>query len=495
MKIFGGILSATTVVLLLLTGNADAADAARCTLAKVVNGYKEGLLRFNAGEFDKALTAWIPLADAGLGPAQRELAIMYWDGKGVTKSQSEAALWAELAFRSGDTAARKLTRDYRAALSNDARGALDQRLGVWKAAGLHCEGTRPLADVKLAEQPLDFPVEFDRTVVADLQQEARDRLPQYIAAALKDDPMARVYLGVIDSFEFHTGGQYHRFVGWVPKPDTNVMRVATNASGDDSPEYTGRWILQQAQRRVYESLPESTYADPVMRVIGGKKVFGSVYPDINNGNFFTMIRQTFDMVDKLPPQVRPYFDIVDEVYYGPMSKHYRSEGTIDAQGAYYNKVLSAEGHRIIFVRRDVLYSSPLYLLQTFVHEGTHAAQDKKAYQALVEAEHVKRQIKGYVDMGQGTSPDAKKLEAKLAELMDYPTRWYRGIESALSPKGRIQDMAFECEATRSEIYAVRAVGAAPDIMNGSGYIRLCPDEQKMVNQWREDLVKTAKAAK
>jgi hypothetical protein len=351
-----------------------------------------------------------------------------------------------------------------------------------------------VADAKTADTPLDFPITFDRRVTPELQEEARQHLPGYIASAIKQDPMARIYLQAIDGFDFHTDTDpYHRFVAWDPKPGVNIMRVATNAALDDSPEYTAKWILQQAQRRVYENLPGSSYADPTMRVIGGKKVYGSVYPDINNGTFFTMIRQAFEMVDKLPPQVRPYFDIIDEIYYGPMSKHYKAEGTIDAKGAYYNKILSAEGHRIIFVRRDVLYSSPLYLLQTFVHEGTHAAQDKKAYQALVEAEHIKRQIKGYSDMGQGSSPEAKALEAKLRDVMDYPTRWYTGIVNPLSKEGRIQDMAFECEATRSEIYAIRGVGGSPDIMKGSGYIRLCPDEQKIISQWRDDIAKSAKA--
>jgi hypothetical protein len=54
-------------------------------------------------------------------------------------------------------------------------------------------------------------------------------------------------------------------------------------------------------------------------------------------------------------------------------------------------------------------------------------------------------------------------------------------------------MVFECEATRSEIYAVRAVGGSPDVMKASGYIRLCPDEQKIISQWRDDIAKTAKA--
>jgi hypothetical protein len=212
--------------------------------------------------------------------------------------------------------------------------------------------------------------------------------------------------------------------------------------------------------------------------MNGMKVYGSVYPDVNNGTYFRLMRQAFDMVEKLPPEAKKYVDIVDEIQYGPISKHYKPEGTIDAQGAYYNKVLSEPGHRIIFARRDMLYSSPLYLLQTLVHEGTHAAQDEKAYQALVEVEKLKKQ------------PGS---EQKINQLMDYPKRWYQGIEG---PGGkRIQDMAFECEATQSEIIAIKAVGGSPDVMDASGYIKLCPEQQKLLVRWRDELGKPAKGAK
>lgn len=462
-----------------------AAEPGRCSLDAIVNGYREGLLRFNSGDHARALTAWSPMADAGLGPAQRQLAIMYNEGKGVAKSAIDAALWAELAFRSGDQHARTLARDTRAALDPASRGALDQRLGVWRAAGLTCTGARIASDPKAAERQLEFGVEFDRRVTEAAQDASRRLLPDIIQAALDQDPSARIYLSIIETFEFHTGGQYHRYVGWHPT-QKGTMRIATNVSMDDSPVHAARAVLLQAKRRMFERLPDSPFADPLMRVMNGKKVFGSVYPDVNNGTYFRLMRQAFDMVEKLPREVRLFVDIVDEIHYGPISKHYKPEGTIDAQGAYYNKALSAEGNRIIFARRDMLYSSPLYLVQTLVHEGAHAAQDQKAYRALVEIEKLKAQQR------KSDQREAKDIEAKIQGLIDYPKRWYQGLETAT---GRIQDMAFECEATEVEIAAVKAIGGLPDVMEASGYIKLCPEAQRKLVQWQEELARAKGARK
>lgn len=455
------------------TGDVHAAEAGRCTLGQISAAYKEGMIRLTAGDYPRALISFSPLADAGLGPAQRQIATMYAQGNGVSKSALDAALWSELAFRSGDAAARRPANEHRAELDAAGRGALDQRLSVWHAGGLVCEGARLRLEPKGAEAPLEFGIEFQRRVTDEDSETARRLLPEIIKSALAQDQMARVYLSVIETFEFHSGGQYHRFVGWHPKKP-GVLRVSTNFAMDDSVEYAAKWILQDAKRKVFDSLPDAQYLDPVMRVIDGKKVYGSVYPDANNGVYFRLMRQAFEMVAKLPADVRKYAEIVDEVYYGPLSKHYKPEGTIDAQGAYYNRVLSDVGHRIIFARRDMLYSSPLYLLQTIVHEGTHAAQDQKAYDTLVEIEKLKRQ---------GVS------EQKINQLMDYPKRWYQGVETAA---GRIQDITFECEATQSEIVAIRAVGGLPDAMDASGYVKLCPDQQRELVRWREEIAKEKK---
>lgn len=458
-----------------------AAASERCSLAQIVATYKEGLTRAAAGDHARALIAFSPLADAGLGPAQRQIALMYAQGKGVSKSPIDAAFWAELGFRSGDATARKLSTGYRADLDAGARGALDQRLGVWRVAGLVCNGARTNVDAKATDAPLEFGVEFQRRVSDDDAATARRILPEIVQLALESEPFARVYLSAIETFEFHTGGQYHRFVGWHPKAP-GTLRVATNVANDDSLQYAAKAVLLEAKRKVYDSLPDSPFADPLMRIMHGMKVYGSVYPDINNGTYFRLMRQAFDMVDKLPRELQRYVDVVNEIHYGPLSKHYKAEGTIDAQGAYYNRSLSDNGHRIIFARRDMLYSSPLYLMQTLVHEGTHALQDQKAYQTLVEVEKLKAQQQKLA----AGSAEARAIEQKIGQLMDYPKRWYQGIETA---SGRIQDIAFECEATENEIASIKVVGGLPETMESSGYLKLCPEAQRQIVRWQDDLAK------
>ena len=79
-------------------------------------------------------------------------------------------------------------------------------------------------------------------------------------------------------------------------------------------------------------------------------------------------------------------------------------------------------------------------------------------------------------------------EQKISQLMDYPKRWYQGIPG---PGGKmIQDMAFECEATESEILAIKAVGGVPETMDASGYIKLCPEQQRLLVRWREEIGKS-----
>ena len=53
--------------------------------------------------------------------------------------------------------------------------------------------------------------------------------------------------------------------------------------------------------------------------------------------------------------------------------------------------------------------------------------------------------------------------------------------------GRIQDITFECEATQNEIKAVKIIGGSPDVMKGSGYLKLCPEAQRQIIKWKEDI--------
>ena len=93
--------------------SAGPAGAEACSSEDIVSGYGQAVALLKAKKYGRALPGLKSLADAGHGPAQRHLAIMLRDGDGLPKSKSGATLWSELAFRSGDKAAKSITRKLR----------------------------------------------------------------------------------------------------------------------------------------------------------------------------------------------------------------------------------------------------------------------------------------------------------------------------------------------------------------------------------------------
>lgn len=468
---------------------AGPALSAPCSSADIAAGYGQTMALLKAKKYGRALPGLKSLADAGHGPAQRHLAIMLRDGDGLPMSKSGAVLWSELAYRSGDKAAKSITRKSRAGLDKISRAVLDVRLKAWRAARLSCDGGKLSAlPVKAGDDGAALIPDMTTGRLVDEQgaQVARRRFPEIIQAALAQDPMARIYLDAVDGYELYTGGRYHRYAGWKNNKSKNIMRVPTNVFNDKSLKYFARMLTLTAKRKLYSQTPDAEFYDPLVRIIGGIKVYGSVYPDIRNGPFFRSMRQAFVLAKQLRPPVTQYIEIIDEIHYNPISKHFNRSGAADAAAAYYNKLLSFEGQRMMFVRRNVLYGSPLFFMQTFVHEGTHAVQDQRAQRYNREVPKLKKCLSKLQERGQGKSPRAERVKRDIDVKFDYVSRWYRGVESN---GRRIADMAFECEATEKEILAIKAVGGSPSVMQASGYLKLCSEAQRMLVQWQNELSK------
>jgi hypothetical protein len=67
--------------------------------------FAEGLAAYDAGDYDSALGAWRPLAEAGDPEAQVALAGLFLDGLGVGADAVEAARWYRRAADRGDPVA------------------------------------------------------------------------------------------------------------------------------------------------------------------------------------------------------------------------------------------------------------------------------------------------------------------------------------------------------------------------------------------------------
>ena len=86
---YGGVLAILLVALTLIAAPARADFAA-------------GKAAYNAGNYDKALAEFLPLARQGNTAAQNHLGVMYREGRGVAKDEAEAARWFRKAADQGD---------------------------------------------------------------------------------------------------------------------------------------------------------------------------------------------------------------------------------------------------------------------------------------------------------------------------------------------------------------------------------------------------------
>jgi len=67
--------------------------------------YEDGLAAYHAGDYQKALRLWEPLAKQGYSDTQYNLGVMYSQGKGVPEDDAKAVHWWTKAAKQGDAEA------------------------------------------------------------------------------------------------------------------------------------------------------------------------------------------------------------------------------------------------------------------------------------------------------------------------------------------------------------------------------------------------------
>jgi TPR repeat protein len=63
--------------------------------------FDDGLEAYRAGDYERAMTEWRPLAEQGVAEAQFNVGLLYYQGRGVEQDHAEARGWYELAAEQG----------------------------------------------------------------------------------------------------------------------------------------------------------------------------------------------------------------------------------------------------------------------------------------------------------------------------------------------------------------------------------------------------------
>ncbi len=457
-----------------------------CDLASLLAEYKTGLDRHRGKDYVGALAHWRPLAEQGFPPAQSRLAWLHGKGLGVKADVQKSAFWALVAAREADASGRLMASRLRKDLTQADFAKAERRARSWRPLMPDCwenhEGKSERLDkrrLRLGKYLIIVNEKLPDKVVEPIFKKMR----QVLASVGEAHPLAPLFLPAIDAFVIFPSDRNDRYVGWRSEGPGNVLLLSLGNFLDDRPTFVGRMIFLEAARWVFANTPGSRFVDPLVATHKNKKLYGTVYPDIDNALFYKTLKRALQMAEKLPPELGKYVEIIDEIRYIPPSKHFAKGGTIDTTIAYYNKVLSSEGRRIIFIRREMRWSSPLDVLINLVHEGTHAVQDQKAERiaaALPGLREALRQIDGN---GQGQTSKAKALQRQIDEKSGYVRRWKN---PKISDHGISETIPFECQAVVNEIRTARAVEAPPSSLPESGYLALCDEAKTLLVRWKDE---------
>lgn len=484
-----GICALVLLPLLALVGTTAARADAGCTFAALIAGYEAGLTRYQAKDFDGALAAWRPLVERGFPPALRRTSILHAAGAGALAPDLEtAAVLARVAKNGGDSGAHGLVRKIDESRGPDAvSSAIERRAERWRPA-VDCWTARVGELVEVGERRFRFG-DIEVAVDPDVPERAlaliRHRLPQAMVYAAKYVPLAHRYLPAVDRIEVLSSDLFDRYVGARVDADRLVVEMTGANILDDKPAFLVWALTIAAARGLYDRLDDSVFADPYRRTIGGRKVYGSVYPDIDNAPFFAAVEKALAFAEDLPERVEPAFAIIDEIHYTPRSERHHAAGTVDVVVGYYDRRLGIEGRRRVFIRRDMRWSSPADLLLTLVHEGTHALQDQRAERYRQELASSNAALSALEQAGHDPARDAKTLQAEIDSKRDYSRRWFEGTKTE---SGHVQDIAFECEALANEIRAARAIDAPLSLIESSQYLKLCENAQRLYVRWKNDKI-------
>ena len=465
---------------LFLVGLGAPAVGAPCTLAGAVRSHAAGAELAAAGERVKAIHRLRGLAELGIAPSQAGLAGLL-GGEGASPGDLEDAYrWALLASRGAMREAGPLAQRLGARLGAAGRARAETEAGQWSPARGRCAGTwKESGRIGERQFLLDGrPVEMAPNLAARLIEPAYLKLRSVLGNARHNLGAAAWALDFVGSWDIFYSDRYDRYAGTAPGSDR--MRLTVSVFLDKQPEHAERILAMGAARMAFAHFEGASIDDRHVRIIEGKRVYGSLYSDIDNGRFYKAMGNALRLARGLPADVRRYIAVVDEIHYNPPSKYFKRGGAIDAALAYYNRRISGPGQRIISIRRDIKWGSDLDMMLHVVHEGVHALQDDRAERAQAAVADGQKRLAGLPP----ASAEAEALTAEIAAEQDHAGRWFNGVGA---PGARhMQDIRFECEALIAEIKAARAVQAPNTSLDRSQYLGTCPEAQRLVVTWKDE---------
>ena len=112
-------------------------------------------------------------------------------------------------------------------------------------------------------------VGFNKLVKPEHRLSLRKKINNLLDQAVRTEPSARLYLGMIDEIVIYQGSRYHRYLGWQQNSKRNILRFASSNLDDIQPEFMAKALIVEAKRRAFALMSDADFIDPYIRRFNG----------------------------------------------------------------------------------------------------------------------------------------------------------------------------------------------------------------------------------
>ena len=215
--------------------------SASCGIDSIIYQYNQGINLMKKRNYKKAVSHLRPLANAGFGPAQRQLAQMYLVGNGVVPSVFNAAFWANLSKNGGDYGGGIISVSLNAKLTSTQKSDLKLRLSGWFAKDLLCRDSKVMN--KPDKKRITYKLLWNKRLSAANRRLIDANFLGILSLAIGQNGADKIYLEMVDKYQFYNGSRYDRYIGWKPGSKDNVLRLSISNFNDQEPIYFAKALM------------------------------------------------------------------------------------------------------------------------------------------------------------------------------------------------------------------------------------------------------------
>ncbi len=448
-----------------------------CDVETALSSYKAAFNRKKLGDEDSAFKSFMRLAEIGIAPAQRHVALYFLEESRENLAIENAIMWARLASWGGDKDAQKILKQSVEAARHAVVEAGLAWAKDWRPKKPDCfsvnasdEGDE---DFKVIGR---FPVIRAEGLDEETFSQFGLRLEEALLITDQVAPFFSPLADLIPAFEIIEGKGADRYISW--DEDNGWLQVSSGYLRDKTSRQLSYSLILAVQRHLFNKIKDATFVDQIASNYGAIQLYGSLYGDVKTDRFITLLKEAIKNVRRLPVVMRDKVNLINEIHYMPPSRYHVSRLGQGKVFAYYDHMRSRPEKRIGVISQKVGFEQSNDVILDLVRIGTQIQQHM-----MIEG------FKGKVDGKKREDAILRALQGDMDAVNDMFTNQVgkqKDLIEHWDKKGPDGVSKLYCEAAFWQVKAAAALKMSPNRVTRIVKFKGC---KKARSAWKEYLNK------